>query len=227
MSSENLNTQVEQQQFPAAILQPFPEKKPRKKRQRSIIKHRRSVNADIARAKSDGNRKIYERVFLLYAELRGTCPIGACNLDPTCRRNGISFSGIEFLADVDLAVAKTLRSHEREKFYQLIAIELQDLSDESRREAFAAIGVNPVLTWRLCQRLGRAFFVRGLDPVTYFQSIRRKKCDEQPHVRTLAVPVQPNEDAVSAAQIQQSTDLDANDFTSGYGFGVIESASYE
>jgi len=185
------------------------------------------VNADIARAKADGNRKTFERVFLLYTELRGTSPIGACNLDPTQRRNGVSFSGIEFLTDVDLCVKATLRSHEYEKFFQLVEIELQDLSGEYRSEALRAIGANPVLLWRLTQRLGRSFAAKGLDPIYYFKTIKRTKRDEQPRVRTATFRNEEHENPVTSAHAQHSTDFGIGEFENGYGFGIIESESYE
>jgi hypothetical protein len=228
MFSENLGSQFEQPQSPAAIPQAPAEQpnRPRKKRQKSIIKHSRNVNADIVRAKADANRKVFDRVFLLYAELRGSSPIGACNIDPTGRRNGISFSGVEFLSDVDLCVKATLRSHEREKFYQLIQIELEDLSEESRKAASSAIGVTPVLTWRLSQRLGRAFLSRQLDPPQYFKNVRRKKCDEQPRVRTV-IACEETAVGLSAAQVHQPAEFDAGDFENGYQIGMIEPQQYE
>src|SRR5690348_6295769 len=142
MFNESLAPQIVQQS-PAV---------PRRKRQKSLIKHPRNIRAEIARANADRNRKVYERVFAAYTEFRGTAPIGACNMDPTGRRNGISFSAIEFMADVDRSVAATLGS-QGDKFYSLVRSEL----GEDAPKQFS-----PTALWRLIQRLGRSFDRRGL-----------------------------------------------------------------
>ena len=205
MCNESLAPQIVQQS-PAS---------PRRKRHKSLINHSRNVRADIARANADRNRKVYERVFAAYTEFRGTAPIGACNMDPTGKRNGISFSAIEFMADVDRSVATTLGS-QRETLYSLV---LSELGQDAPKQ------FSPTALWRLIQRLGRSFDRRGLDPLSYFKTIRRKRFDEQPRATT--TPTGTTEEFRSAAKVQQSPERDATDFESGYGFGRIESASYD
>lgn len=221
MCNEALESQFDQQFPPDSTPRVTAERaKPRrKKRQPTIVKHQRNVIAEIARANSDRNRKIYERVFATYVELRGTAPIGACNIDPTGRRNGVSFSGVEFMADVDRCVDGTLGS-QRDKFYSLVRFELGDHS-----QAPATIRLSPIVFWRLIQRLGTSFDRRGLDPLTYFKTIRRKTRDEQPRVTTASAHA--IDMTMTAAKVRQSNEFDAGDFESGYAFGVIESASDE
>src|ERR1700758_4678165 len=112
-----------------------------RRRFKSLIRH--EVNESVQSERIARNVNAFTQVFETYCELRATAPLGAFNLDPTARRNGLSSVHVEFLADVDKCVQSTLQSFQTEKFDRLIDIELQYCTDEEKRAAKKVEGISP------------------------------------------------------------------------------------
>lgn len=182
---------------------------PKQPRRRSIIRRDTFLAERYAR-----NTKCFTQVFECYTEFCGTAPIGAANHDPLARRNGLNFSHIEFICDVDRCVVSTLKTTDVQLFRLLIQIELR-CTDADKQAAKNKAGISPHVESRIIQSLGAAFHKRALTPAAYFSNTRKRRLEEeQDH------PVHPAPSKPTKPRSEARDDFDS--FEGGYGFGLVD-----
>lgn len=103
------------------------------------------------------NHRYFESVIETYRQFREYSPVVAVNYDPTAHSKKLVPAVINFLADVDLATKKVLKTDELLRLWQALVDEQPVLA-----EAAASIA-------HRCARIYRA---RGLAPYHYFRVLR-------------------------------------------------------
>lgn len=218
--SPNLNFD---QPFSTAIPTQAPAaKKPKKKRiHRSLIHHERQ---NLQAERREKNAKTFEQVLLCYVEVSSLSPLGAFSIDPTARRNGLTYLHVEWLVDVQHCAKTVLSPYLHKKWLSLLSIESEDMSEGQKQSALSAVGITPQVMHRLQQKLGQVFHSRELKPGRYFTQIRRRNRFEQ--IREQQITFLEAKDSHESS-LYKNDDEPVPEGGDGYSFGQIESESYE